>query len=136
MVLKGKEFDKDNATQKLAKEQRKVRIAQDKQRARVWPENRRLRRLPLVVAREVTELPTEVSSQEYTGQQGIQQASIQEPVQQVITDPLAVLVTLENRRQALLQEADEIQSAIQVIKRTLSYETHLQEPTGRRTSRS
>ena len=62
MALKGKGFDNDNAKRKQEKEQRKERIAQAKQRARVWAENRRLRRVPLVVAHEVTKLRTEVST--------------------------------------------------------------------------
>ena len=61
MALKGKGFDNDNAKRKQEKEQRKERIAQAKQRARVWAENRRLRRVPLVVAHEVTELRTYVN---------------------------------------------------------------------------
>ena len=130
MALKGKGFDNDNAKRKQEKEQRKERIAQAKQRARVWAENRRLRRVPLVVAHEVTELRTEVSTSARSSQ------SSQQSVQQVITDPLVILESLENRRQLLLREAGEIQSAIQVIRRTLSYESHLQEPTGRRSSRS
>ena len=128
MALKGKGFDNDNATRKQGKEQRKIRIAQDKQRARVWAENRRLRRVPLVVAHEVTELRTEVSTSARTSQPS------QQSVQQVITDLLVILQSLESRRQLLLREADEIQSAIQVIKRTLSHESHFQEPTGRRSS--
>ena len=121
MALKGKGFDNNNTTRKLAKEQRKVHIAQDKQRARFWAENRRLRRVPLVVAHEVSELRTEVS---------IQERACQQSVQQVTMDSLIIFQNLESRRQLLLQEAEEIQSAIQVIKRTLSYESHLQEPTG------
>ena len=130
MALKGKGFDNDNAKRKQDKEQRKERIAQDKQRARVWAENRRLRRVPLVVAHEVTELRTEVSTSARSSQPS------QQSVQQGITDPLVILESLEKRRQLLLREAGEIQSAIQVIRRTLSYESHLQEPTGRRSSRS
>ena len=129
MALKGKGFDNDNAKRKQEKEQRKLRIAQDKERARVWAENRRLRRVPLVVAHEVTELRTEGSTSARTTQPS------QQSLQQGITDPLAILETLEKRRQLLLREAGEIQSAIQVIRRTLSYESHLQEPTGRRSSR-
>ena len=130
MALKGKGFDNDNAKRKQDKEQRKERIAQAKQRARVWAENRRLRRVPLVVAHEVTELRTEVS----TSAQSCQPS--QQSVQQGITDPLVILESLEKRRILLLREAGEIQSAIQVIRRTLSYESHIQEPTGRRSSRS
>ena len=130
MALKGKGFDNDNAKRKQEREQRKERITQDKQRARVWAENRRLRRVPLVVAHEVTELRTEVSTSARSSQPS------QQSVQQVIMDPLVILESLENRRQLLLREAGEIQSAIQVIRRTLSYESHLQEPTGRRSSRS
>lgn len=129
MALKGKGFDNDNAKRKQEKEQRKKRIAQDKERARVWAENRRLRRVPLVVAHEVTELRTEGSTSARTTQPS------QQSLQQGITDPLAILETLEKRRQLLLREAGEIQSAIQVIRRTLSYESHIQEPTGRRSSR-
>ena len=129
MALKGKGFDNDNAKRKQEKEQRKLRIAQDKERARVWAENRRLRRVPLVVAHEVTELRTEGSTSARASQPS------QQSLQQGITDPLAILETLEKRRQLLLREAGEIQSAIQVIRRTLSYESHIQEPTGRRSSR-
>ena len=130
MALKGKGFDNDNAKRKQEREQRKERIAQDKQRARVWAENRRLRRVPLVVAHEVTELRTEVSTSARSSQPS------QQSLQQGITDPLVILESLEKRRQLLLREAGEIQSAIQVIRRTLSYESHLQEPTGGRSLRS
>ena len=137
MALKGKGFDNDNAKRKQEKEQRKLRIAQDKERARVWAENRRLRRVPLVVAHEVTELRahevTELRTEGSTSARTTQPS--QQSLQQGITDPLAILETLEKRRQLLLREAGEIQSAIQVIRRTLSYESHIQEPTGRRTSR-
>ena len=138
MALKGKGFDNDNAKRKQEKEQRKKRIAQDKERARVWAENRRLRRVPLVVAHEVTELRahevTELRTEGSTSARTTQPS--QQSLQQGITDPLVILESLEKRRQLLLREAGEIQSAIQVIRQTLSYESHLQEPTGRRSSRS
>ena len=68
MALKGKGLDKDNEIRILTKQQRNVRIAQDKERAHIWAENRCLRRVPLVVAHEVTELRTEVSTSEIAGQ--------------------------------------------------------------------
>ena len=57
MVLNKKGLHKDNEQRKLtAQRKRKVQIAQDKEQARIWAENRRLRRVPLVVAHEVTGL--------------------------------------------------------------------------------
>ena len=57
MVLNKKGLRKDNEQRKLtAQRKRKVRIAQDKERARIWAENRCLHRLPLVVAHKDTGL--------------------------------------------------------------------------------
>ena len=61
MALKGKGLEEDSKIRILAKQQRKVPIAQDKEQARISAENRRLRRVPLVVAHEVTELRIESS---------------------------------------------------------------------------
>ena len=61
MAIKGKWLDKDNKQQKRNRSESKLRIAQDKERARVWAENRCLCRVPLVVAHKVSGLGTEVS---------------------------------------------------------------------------
>ena len=109
MVLTGIKLDNVDKDRKERKRQRKIRTAQSKERARIWAENRRLRRIPLVVAHEVssnllnvTRERTEVST---SGSQGV-------------TDPEQIVQNLELRRQELLKEAAEIQSAIQVIRRT------------------
>ena len=125
MVLNEKGLRKDNEQRKLtAQRKRKEQIAQDKERARIWAENRRLRRVPLVVAHKVTGLR---SGELISDRQGVSN-----------TDPQAVqiLLNLECRRRQLLKEADEIQSAIQVIKQTFLNEAVLQEHTRRSTPRS
>ena len=84
---------------KHKKQERQERISRDKERARLWADNRRLRRAPLIVAQEVTNAYSLAPSSNH---QAVQ-----------------VLEDLERRRDELLQEAEQIQSAIQVIKRTL-----------------
>ena len=49
MALKGKELNKDNEQRRQNCSERKLRIVQDKERARVWAENRRLHCEPLVL---------------------------------------------------------------------------------------
>ena len=103
MVLTGIKSDNVDKARKESKRQRKIRIAQAKERARIWADNRRLRRIPLVVAHEVSSSLLNVCSP--SGSQGV-------------TDPEHIVQNLELRRQELLKEAAEIQSAIQVIRRT------------------
>ena len=100
--MKTKEIKlEENAEQrKQHRTQRQVRIAQDKERARQWAEQRRLRQVPVAVASEVT---TVQSIQEGSGQQTAK-----------------ILLELEKRKVELLHELSEIDTAIRVIKRTLT----------------
>jgi len=87
-----------NEQRKLKRLGRQSRIFQNKQQARSWVENRRLHRVPLVLAQELTNATSFVSTR----------------------DPQVVQTRqdLELRKSKLLKEAEEIKSAIEVIKQT------------------
>ena len=108
MTLTGKS-ERDNGEKKRSKQQRQLRIARDKERARIWAVNRRLRRKPIVVAHKVTGLNTESTTE------------VPFSSQQSEANPQIIIKNLVERKHKLLREADEIQFAIQVIQRSFPH---------------
>ena len=100
MKLKEINLEKNAEQRKQHRMQRQARIAQDKERARQQAEQRRLRRVPVAVARDII---TVQSVQEESGRQTAKN-----------------LLDLEKRKLKLLHELSEIDTAIKVIKRTLT----------------
>ena len=109
MVFTGTKFEKDHDIQKESKRLRKIRTAEAKERARCWAENRRLSRIPLVVAHEVSSSLQNVSSE---------RTEVSTSSSQGLANSERIVRQLELKRQELLKEAAELQSAIQVIRRT------------------
>jgi len=86
-----------------------LRIARDKERAKVRAKTRRLRREPIVVAYEVTGLKTGSRTEKSDSDQ------------QVEANLAHFLINLVARKHKLLKEADKIQSGIQVIRRSFPH---------------
>ena len=101
MKTKQVKLEENTEQRKQHRTQRQIRIAQDKERARQWAEQRRLRQVPVAVASEVT---TVQSISEGSGHQ----------------QTAKILLQLEKRKEELTHELAEINTAIRVIKRTLS----------------
>ena len=124
--IKGIKVNKDSEVKKLEKQQRQVCIARNKERDRVWAENRQLHRIPLAVAQEGIENrrsrqePLVVAHEVSENTQDVvgQSSEVSTPGSQGVTNPEQIIQDLECKRRELLNEAAEIQSAIQVIKRT------------------
>ena len=100
MKTKEINLEKNAKQRKQHRTQQQARITQDKERARQWAEQRRLRQVPVAVASEVI---TVQSVQEGSGRQTAK-----------------ILLDLEKRKLKLLHDLSEIDTAIKVIKRTLT----------------
>ena len=101
--------ERNNREKKQLKQQRQLRIPHDKEWARVWAVNRRLRREPIAVAHKVTGLNENLTTEVYFSSQ------------QSEANPQLIIKNLVERKHKLLKEADKIQSAIQVIRRSFPH---------------